>query len=66
MYEKMIEVLQTAIEKKSNPDEFPDDYLIPMRKEGNTCPRCGGKIKKIKVNNRGTYFCPECQPPQKK
>lgn len=66
LYEKMIEVLQTAIEKKADPDEFPDDYLIPHRDEKDTCPRCGGKIKKIKINNRGTYFCPKCQPPPKK
>lgn len=25
------------------------------------CPKCQGKIKKIKVNQRGTYYCPSCQ-----
>lgn len=25
------------------------------------CPNCGGKIKKIKVGGRGTYYCPNCQ-----
>lgn len=25
------------------------------------CPTCKSKIIKIKVNNRGTYFCPKCQ-----
>ena len=25
------------------------------------CKRCGTKISKIKLNGRGTHFCPECQ-----
>ncbi|MHC5230095.1 DNA-formamidopyrimidine glycosylase [Enterococcus sp. LJL99] len=25
------------------------------------CPRCGTPIKKIKVGQRGTHFCPKCQ-----
>ncbi|MDA9470954.1 DNA-formamidopyrimidine glycosylase [Enterococcus sp. 5H] len=27
----------------------------------NPCPRCGTPIKKIKVAQRGTHFCPKCQ-----
>ena len=30
-------------------------------KAGNKCPNCEDTIKKIKIGNRGTYFCPECQ-----
>jgi len=29
---------------------------------GKTCPVCGGTIERIVVRNRGTYFCPGCQP----
>jgi formamidopyrimidine-DNA glycosylase len=29
---------------------------------GKDCPNCGTPIKRIKVRNRGTYFCPKCQP----
>jgi len=58
----MNKVLDTAIEKKVDPDKFPADWLIPYRGKEDTCPRCGGQIKKIKVNNRGTYFCSKCQP----
>jgi len=65
MYQSMNQVFNTAIEKKVNPDEFPDDWLIPHRGEEESCPRCGGKIEKIKVNNRGTYFCSKCQPSPK-
>jgi formamidopyrimidine-DNA glycosylase len=26
------------------------------------CPNCGTPIQRIVVRNRGTYFCPKCQP----
>ncbi len=29
---------------------------------GKNCPNCGGPIQRITVRNRGTYFCPKCQP----
>jgi len=32
------------------------------RREGKPCPRCGVKIKRIKIGGRSTYFCPSCQP----
>jgi formamidopyrimidine-DNA glycosylase len=31
-------------------------------REGLPCPRCGTTIVKTRVNNRGTYRCPQCQP----
>ena len=30
-------------------------------KEGEKCPRCGTRIRKIFVNGRGTSYCPRCQ-----
>lgn len=35
--------------------------LKVYRREGKRCSRCGGIVKRIKQNNRSTYFCPECQ-----
>ena len=29
---------------------------------GKTCAVCGSPIQRITVRNRGTYFCPRCQP----
>jgi len=29
---------------------------------GKTCADCGRPIQRITVRNRGTYFCPRCQP----
>ncbi len=35
--------------------------LKVYRREGKRCSRCEGIIKRIKQNNRSTYFCPICQ-----
>ena len=37
------------------------DSLLVHTKEGCNCPRCGNIIIKIKINGRGTYYCPTCQ-----
>jgi len=37
------------------------DHLKVYGREGKKCPNCKGKVKKIKLGGRGTYFCPNCQ-----
>ncbi len=37
------------------------DSLKVHNREGMKCPICNQAIKKIKVNGRGTYYCPTCQ-----
>lgn len=32
-----------------------------FRREGLSCPRCGHEVEKIRLNGRGTHFCPFCQ-----
>lgn len=32
-----------------------------FRREGQTCPRCGTEILKLRVAGRGTHICPVCQ-----
>lgn len=61
LYKQMGQVLKTAIEKKADVDQMPDDFLLPKRKEGYECPRGKGKVKKIKISGRTAYFCPYCQ-----
>jgi formamidopyrimidine-DNA glycosylase len=29
---------------------------------GETCPVCGTIIERIVIGQRGTHFCPNCQP----
>ena len=31
------------------------------QKEGQNCPRCGGRIKRVKIGGRSARFCPYCQ-----
>ncbi len=39
---------------------FQNELSVHGKKDG-ICPICKGKIKKIKVGGRGTYYCPNCQ-----
>lgn len=38
------------------------NYLMVYSREGQKCKVCGSTIKKIKLNGRGTTYCPKCQP----
>ncbi|MBU2577471.1 bifunctional DNA-formamidopyrimidine glycosylase/DNA-(apurinic or apyrimidinic site) lyase [Patescibacteria group bacterium] len=71
--ELIIKVLKEAIEKKGTSDkdeayrqitgekgEF-QEYLKVYGKAGEQCPGCKGKIKRISLGGRGTYYCEECQ-----
>ena len=40
-------------------------HLLVHTREGLPCTICGSIIKKIKVNGRGTYYCPVCQKGEK-
>ncbi|HHS96288.1 MAG TPA: bifunctional DNA-formamidopyrimidine glycosylase/DNA-(apurinic or apyrimidinic site) lyase [Chloroflexi bacterium] len=35
--------------------------LAVYHREGQPCLRCGTPIRRIRVNGRGTHFCPRCQ-----
>lgn len=61
IHKEMGKILKMAIRKEGQRSEFPEDYLIRHRKEGEDCPKCSGKIEMIKVSGRSTYFCPKCQ-----
>jgi formamidopyrimidine-DNA glycosylase len=40
--------------------EFQNDFRVYDRK-GQPCPRCGTKIIRLVVGQRGTHICPKCQ-----
>jgi formamidopyrimidine-DNA glycosylase len=42
LFNTMREVLQTAIDCRAIPDQFPSSYLTRHRNEGESCPNCGG------------------------
>jgi formamidopyrimidine-DNA glycosylase len=61
LFKEMREVLELAIDREGVRSDFPEGYLIRHRNEGEDCPKCKGKIRKIKISGRSTYFCPSCQ-----
>jgi len=38
------------------------NYFRVYQRTGEPCPRCGTPIARIIVGQRGTHFCPHCQP----
>ncbi|WP_031427259.1 Fpg/Nei family DNA glycosylase [Flavimarina sp. Hel_I_48] len=61
LFKSMHPVLKTVINSQSQDEPLPKDYLTPHRKPDAPCPNGNGKVEKIKVSGRSTYFCPECQ-----
>ena len=41
--------------------EFQDHFRVYGR-DGEPCPVCGTKIERMVIGQRGTHFCPNCQP----
>lgn len=72
LFDCINEILKKAIKWKGASD---DDYLdafgqkgevqkhfLVYNQKGKPCPnKCGGKIEKIQLGGRGTYYCPNCQ-----
>jgi formamidopyrimidine-DNA glycosylase len=71
LYTELTAVLRLAIKKGGSTDRNYVDaegkrgsYLTfaqVFRRDGQTCPRCGATILKIRVAGRGTHICPTCQ-----
>ncbi|HKD77622.1 MAG TPA: bifunctional DNA-formamidopyrimidine glycosylase/DNA-(apurinic or apyrimidinic site) lyase [Ktedonobacterales bacterium] len=70
--EGIVTVLTTGIEHGGTTfgrhrDLFGDagtnlDYILVYRRAGKPCMRCGTTIRRIVVAQRGTHYCPHCQP----
>lgn len=56
IYEKIKSVLPEVI-KNRRKDKYPEGFLHDFRKEGATCPKCGGEIVKATVGGRSAYYC---------
>lgn len=61
IYQTMNRIFATSINHNAQPDDLPSNYLLHYRNEGDECPKCGGKINKITLSGRSTYYCPSCQ-----
>lgn len=67
LYQAMRSVLKERIEIVRG--QMGDDIHLKFRedlavhgKRGQPCPRCGNPISEVKVRNRATNFCRNCQP----
>lgn len=71
LYDELVFVLRLSIEKGGSTDKNYVDaegkkgsylsFARVFRREGQTCPRCGRTIIKIRVAGRGTHLCPHDQ-----
>jgi len=72
LYLKLLKVLKDGIKwGGASENNFRDafgrmgkvqEHFLVYGKEGENCPDgCGGKIKRISLGGRGTFFCPRCQ-----
>ncbi len=73
LYHSIKKIIEQAIKNKgsSGADEayiLPDGtkgrhqrHFLVYQKEKSPCPNCGYLIKRIKQNNRSSFFCPRCQ-----
>ncbi|CAN5348655.1 DNA-formamidopyrimidine glycosylase [soil metagenome] len=61
IHKKMREIINIAIDERSDYSKFPDNFFVNYRKEDTPCPRCEGLVQKISLAGRTTYFCPSCQ-----
>ena len=73
LHHEIRRILWAAIENKG---ASVDTYFRPNGSEGSahyefkvahglggkTCSVCGGPIERVVIRNRGTYYCPRCQP----
>jgi formamidopyrimidine-DNA glycosylase len=57
LYTAMRRVLREAIARRVAGRELPRRSFILHRREGESCPLCGGPIRQTVVFGRTTYFC---------
>jgi formamidopyrimidine-DNA glycosylase len=60
------ETLATAVRCGAGAEQaaerLPDDFLLPHRRRGGHCPRCGTALRTESRAGRTGYYCPRCQP----
>ena len=64
------QVLNHAIEEIARRDppleDKVRDFLSVRGRDGKPCPRCGTKIRAVRVGDGDACFCPQCQPAARK
>ena len=68
LWESIREVLREGIQNQGSSIDWMyrggdyQKYLSVYNLEGQKCKRCKTPIKRIKIAQRSTYYCPTCQP----
>lgn len=62
LYQALDRVLEAAVAAGADPERLPAGFLVPRRRRGRACPRCGSQLQTAKVCGRTSYHCPHCQP----
>jgi len=68
LWKSIRKVLEDGIENQGTSIDWVykggdyQNHLSAYKNEGEPCQRCGTPIKKITIAQRGTHFCPTCQP----
>ncbi|HXV14951.1 MAG TPA: bifunctional DNA-formamidopyrimidine glycosylase/DNA-(apurinic or apyrimidinic site) lyase [Candidatus Krumholzibacteria bacterium] len=61
---RAIDARGTTLRDYRRPDGSTGEFQMKLRvygREGESCPRCRARIRRIEVGQRGTHFCPRCQ-----
>lgn len=71
LFQAIEKVLKAGIEYRGASDQYYldalgrkgsyQDHFLVYGQEGKRCFDCGGKISRIKIGGRGTFYCPSCQ-----
>ncbi len=62
IHRAMRHILRTAIERGADPDDMPESWILPRRRENDPrCPGCDRALETATVGGRTTYWCRECQ-----
>lgn len=68
LHDAIVKVMKEAVAEVASRGEPIDvkvrDFLKVRRKE--TCPRCGSKLRTAGVRGMDSWFCPSCQPANRK
>jgi formamidopyrimidine-DNA glycosylase len=62
LHRQLQRVLETAIERRADPERLPSGWLLRHREDGAQCPRGNGVLERITVVGRSSYVCSTCQP----
>jgi formamidopyrimidine-DNA glycosylase len=61
LFKAMRSVLRDAIAVRADPERMPAGFLLPHRRQGGLCPKCGSALAKARSGGRTAWYCPTCQ-----